>query len=278
MKEDKIKKKSVLQRNRVRVFILILLLVSLLGTLVWFTDLRYFVSTNDSRIATDIIRVSPSGVGGRVERIYIEEGMRVSKNQVLLEIDHELPLVAYDKAKAKYSLAKIDFDRVRQLYFKDTAPKKDLDVAQTNLIVTEAELRNAKIVLDNTYVKSPIDGIVVQKPAIVGNSLEQGQVGVIISDVDNAWVQANIEETKIGRIKVGQRVTVKVDEGGILFGRVKEITSATASQFSLMPAENAAGNFTKQVQRIPVKIALDSHPGRILRAGQSVIIRIQVGK
>ena len=95
--------------------------------------------------------------------------------------------------------------------------------------------------------------------------------------MDHAWVSANIEETRIAQVKPGQPVSINIDEGGSLTGKVQEITSAAASQFSLLPTENASGNFTKVVQKIPVKIALDPHPGkRILRAGQSVSIRIRV--
>lgn len=152
-----------------------------------------------------------------------------------------------------------------------------MDNARTNYNIAEAELKLADVTLQNTYLKSPIDGVVIQKPAEVGNILEPGQVAIVISDVDHAWVNANIEETKIGRIKPGQMVYISIDEGGSLTGRVQEITAATASQFSLIPAENAAGNYTKVVQKIPIKIVLDQHPEiRTLKAGQSVTVKIKV--
>ncbi len=125
-------------------------------------------------------------------------------------------------------------------------------------------------------MKSPVDGIVVEKIGVVGNLLESGQVCFIVADVDHAWVSANLQETNVGDVKPGQRVSIHVDEGGNLTGQVQEITTATASQFALLPAENASGNFIKLVQRIPVKITLDPHPDRVLRAGQSVEIKIKV--
>lgn len=146
-----------------------------------------------------------------------------------------------------------------------------------NYQIAESELRLAEVNLQDTYLKSPIDGVVVQKTAEVGNLLEPGQVAVTISDIDHAWVSANIEETRVAQLKLGQPVSISIDEGGQLTGKVEEITAATASQFSLLPAENASGNFTKVVQKIPVKISIDPHPDvKLLRAGQSVTIKIRV--
>jgi multidrug resistance efflux pump len=78
----------------------------------------------------------------------------------------------------------------------------------------------------------------------------------------------------VGLVQLGQDVKISVDEGGRLTGKVSEIRRAVASQFSLIPADSGAGNFTKQVQRVAIKVALDAHPGVDLRAGQSVVIRI----
>ena len=117
--------------------------------------------------------------------------------------------------------------------------------------------------------------MVIQVPAKTGNIIEPSQTAVMISDVGHAWVSANIEETKIARVKPGQSVHIDIDEGGSLSGKVSEILDATASQFSLIPAENASGNFTKVVQKIPIKIAIDNYPAnKILKAGQSVTIKI----
>jgi membrane fusion protein (multidrug efflux system) len=134
----------------------------------------------------------------------------------------------------------------------------------------------AQIALDNTYLKSPTYGIVVQKIAKVGNISETNQTAVTVVDIANAWIAANIEETDVGLVKPGQRVKIAIDEGGTLSGKVIEVRKAAASQFALIPSDNAAGNFIKLVQRIPVRIALDPHPGRVLRVGQSVVIKIRV--
>ena len=264
------------QADRVRWFALAVLGVVLAAFFIWWIYFRSYVSTNDARIATDIIRVAPVGVGGVIEKVPVEEGDQVKAGQVIAEIDHRVPDAQYAKAKANFQLAGLELDRARSLTVSNISAVRDLDRARTNYNIAQAELQLAEVNSQNTYLKSPIDGIVVQKLAEVGNVIEPGQVAVAISDADHAWVSANIEETNIGRVKPGQIATISVDEGGSLTGRVLEINSATASQFSLLPAENASGNYTKVVQRIPVKIALDPHPGRILKAGASVTIKIRV--
>jgi membrane fusion protein (multidrug efflux system) len=80
----------------------------------------------------------------------------------------------------------------------------------------------------------------------------------------------------VGAVRRGQKVYISVDEGGSLTGTVIDVRNAAAAQFALIPPQNAQGNFIKLVQRIPIKVKLDPHPGRILRVGQSVEIRVRV--
>lgn len=269
-------KKNWWQRARVKWFAGAVAGVIILGSIFWWLYFRSYVSTNDSRVETNILRVSPVGVGGVIQKVTADVGDFVKAGQVLIEIDRRMPEAQYKKAKARYQLARIELDRARGLAEKSISAVRELDNAKANYEMAEADFRLADINLQNTYLKAPIDGVVIQKLAQPGNVIDPGQVALVISDVDHAWVEANIEETNISRIKVGQPVSISVDEGGSLSGKVEEITSAAASTFSLIPAENASGNYTKVVQRIPVKIALDPHPGRVLKAGQSVTVKIKV--
>jgi membrane fusion protein (multidrug efflux system) len=262
-------------RSRVKWFAAGLVIVIVLGFIAWWLFFRAYVSTDDSRVETNIIRVAPIGVGGTIKKVLVEVGEAVKAGQLLVEIDHDVPQAQLDKAKARFQLAKIDLERARGLAAKNISAVRDLDNARANFAMAQADLKLAEVNLQNTYLKAPIDGMVIQKLALPGNVIDPGQVALTISDVDHAWVSANIEETNIARVKVGQAVTISIDEGGTLTGKVQEITSAAASTFSLMPAENAAGNYTKVVQRIPIKIVLDPHPGRILKAGQSVTVKIR---
>ncbi|MDD5457244.1 MAG: HlyD family secretion protein [Candidatus Margulisbacteria bacterium] len=264
------------QYRRSKIVGSVLLIGFVAGMLIWLYMFRPYVSTNDARIATTLVRIAPTGVSGRIEKVNVIEGDRVKRGQILIELDHRIAQAQLDKAKAKYNLLSIDLERTQKLVKSNNLPQRDLENARSNFLIAEAEVNLAQIALDNTFLKSPIDGIVVQKIAEVGNILDPSQVGLIISDIDHAWVYANIEETFVGRLRLGQTVAIKIDEGGRLTGKVIQILAATASQFSLIPADNAAGNYTKVVQRIPIKIELDPHPNKMLRSGQSVEIRIKV--
>ncbi|MFA6430850.1 MAG: HlyD family secretion protein [Candidatus Margulisiibacteriota bacterium] len=274
---DKINEKKFWERSRVKLF------AAGVGTSIvlvfgcWWLFFSAYISTNDSRIATNIIKIAPIGVGGAIINVNVSEGAQVKSGDILMEIDHRIPNAQYIKAKAKFQQAKNELERIKNLYGTKVSSQKDYDNAQMNYDMAEADLRLAEISFQNTFLKSPIDGIIIQKNAQPGNLIEPGQVAMMIADVDHAWVNANIEETNISKVKIGQLVYVSIDEGGDITGRVEEINVATASQFSLLPAENAGGNFTKIVQKIPIKIALDPHPNhKILRAGQSVSVKIKV--
>jgi membrane fusion protein (multidrug efflux system) len=252
------------------------LVTVVVGLVVWFFAFRPYVSTDDARVAEDLVRIAPDGVTGTVLKINVSEGDRVSQGQVLAELDHTVYQSQLQKAQARASLASSDSSRADRLFKQGGLAARDYQAAQAGSQSAQADLQLAQNALDHTFLKSPVDGIVVEKIGVVGNLLESGQVALVVADVDHAWIAANIQETNVGDVKPGQPVKIHVDEGGDLSGHVLEITSATASQFALLPAENASGNFIKLVQRVPVKIGLDAHPDRLLKAGQSVEIKIKV--
>ena len=249
---------------------------AVVGLLTWWFLFHPYVSTDDARVAATLVRVASQGVSGRIEKLTVEEGSRVKKGDVLLELDHRTAEAQLSRTRSKYELAAHDLKRAEQLSAQNGLPARELDKARAEARVTESEMKLAEVALDNTYLRSPIDGIVVQKTIEVGDMLEPSQTALAVADVDQAWVSANIEETAVGEVKAGQPVTVTIDEGGRLTGKVSEVRAASAAQFALIPSDNAAGNFTKLVQRIPIKIVLDPHPDKPLRVGQSVEIKVRV--
>jgi membrane fusion protein (multidrug efflux system) len=154
--------------------------------------------------------------------------------------------------------------------------QQQLDRSQQMASVTQADLRINQIALERTFIRSPVNGIVIQKNAEIGNILEANQTAFTVADTENSWVSANVLEKSVGDVKVGQDVLVSIDEGGALKGKVVDVRRAAASVFALIPSDNAAGNFTKVEQRIPVKIELEAHPNKELRVGQSVVIKIKI--
>lgn len=264
------------QSNRAQQVATITLAVMAFSVGVWWFGFHPFISTDDARVSATLVRVAPSGVSGRVISVNVEEGSIVKKDQVLVELDHRLPQAQFERAKAKADLANRELDRIHQLVVQHGLPPRDLDNAKANAETANAELQIAQVNLENTFLRSPFDGIVVQKTAEVGNIIEPSQTAVTVADMEHAWIAANIEETSVAAIKSGQPVTISIDEGGRLDGHVSEVRAATASEFALIPSDNGTGNYTKVVQRIPIKVAIDSKPLHPLRVGQSVEIRIRV--
>lgn len=252
------------------------LFAAVLGCIAWLIFFYPYVSTNDARVAAVLVRLAPQGDGGRIISIAVDAGSPVRKGQVLLELDHSQAQAQLDQAQAKAALALQDWGRAKRLEAQNAVPKSDLDRAQAANQEAQAQLALAQIALDDTYLKSPLDGLVVEKTAEVGDMLERGQSALTLADTGHAWIAANVEETHVGEVKIGQPVRISVDEGGDLTGKVSEITDAAESQFSLIPMENPSGNFIKLVQRIPIKITLDDHPNRPLKVGESVEVHIQV--
>jgi multidrug resistance efflux pump len=125
-------------------------------------------------------------------------------------------------------------------------------------------------------VQSPLDGIVIAEPVAVGASVSAGQSIVSIVDPSQLWVNANIEETNIARVRVGQPVTVHIDAlGADVMGKVEAVTPATAGVFSILPASNTSGNFTKVTQLVPVRVSVNLGNQPLL-LGANVEVKIRV--
>jgi membrane fusion protein, multidrug efflux system len=139
----------------------------------------------------------------------------------------------------------------------------------------KAALEQAELNLQYATVKAPIAGVVSRKTAEAGQIVQTGQPLLALIPLENVWVTANFKETQLTDMKAGQKATVKVDAyGGKEFkAHVDSISAATGARFSMLPPENATGNFVKVVQRIPVKIVLEpgQDPDHLLRPGMSVV-------
>lgn len=152
--------------------------------------------------------------------------------------------------------------------------------ARAQLAEARAALHEAELNHGYTTITAPIGGRVTRRTVEVGQVVQPGQPLLAVVDVTNVWVIANYKETQLTRVRPGQPATIRVDThpGLVLRARVDSIQSGTGSRFSLLPPENASGNFVKVVQRIPVKLVLE--PGQsdhaLLVPGMSVIPVIEV--
>ena len=143
----------------------------------------------------------------------------------------------------------------------------------------KADLDQAQLNLQYTKIVAPVDGIVSNRTVEVGQNVAPGQEMMKVIPLNDVWVTANFKETQLRNMKVGQRVRVNVDANGRDYeGKVDSIAGASGARFSLLPPENATGNYVKVVQRIPVKIVLDpgSNNDRQLRPGMSVTPKVWI--
>jgi multidrug resistance efflux pump len=251
-------------------------IVVVIGFFIWLFFFHPYVSTDDARVDADIIRVANQGASQRIVAVHVSEGDRVVRGKVLVELDRRTAEALLDRARARARLTAADLRRAEALASQSGLSQQQLDRVRAEALTAAADQRLAEIALENTSLASPVNGVVVQKLAKTGNILETNQAAITVVDIEHAWVSANIEETEVGLVKLGQKVKISVDEGGTLTGKVIEVRKAAAAQFALIPSDNAAGNFIKLVQRIPIKVAIDHIPGRVLRVGQSVVINIRV--
>ncbi|MGH7441594.1 MAG: HlyD family secretion protein [bacterium] len=263
------------QRNAVLGFRAILA-ATVIGLLYWYVEIHPYVYCDDAVVAATLARVAPQGAGGLVSKVDVAEGDRVVQGQTLVELDPAKAQAELENASAVALLASKELKRGEELAAENGVSPRQLDKVRAEAVEADAQRRLAQIALDHCTLKSPFAGVVVEKATDVGNHIETGQTAVTVADMDHAWVVANVEETDAEDLKPGQPVSISVDEGGSLTGKVLDVDQATLSTFAMIPTESSSGNFIKLVQRIPVKIALDPHSGRILRVGQSVEVHIKV--
>jgi membrane fusion protein (multidrug efflux system) len=167
-----------------------------------------------------------------------------------------------------------------------TAPQQ-LQVTQSRAAAAEARvqqaqaaLKQAELNLQYTTVKAPSTGVVSRKSVEIGQVVQAGQPLLALVDLQDVWVTANFKETQLNEMRPGQRAVVEVDAlGGKEFnGHIDSIAAATGAKFSLLPPENATGNYVKVVQRVPVKIVFEpgQDPNHLLRPGMSVTPTVYV--
>jgi membrane fusion protein (multidrug efflux system) len=159
------------------------------------------------------------------------------------------------------------------------ARRASVAARQAALELARAQLAQAELNLGYARIRAPASGVVGKKSINVGDRVAPGQQILAISQVETLWVTANFRETQLEQMGPGQRVELQVDATAAkLPGVVESIGGATGARFSVLPPENATGNYVKVVQRIPVRIRLDGTRGELarLRPGMSVEARVRI--
>jgi membrane fusion protein (multidrug efflux system) len=183
------------------------------------------------------------------------------------------------QARANVAQQQANLDKARTAPQQIEQVKARFGSASADLAKAQAQLDAARLNLSYTRIAAPVAGIIGRKSVEVGQRVQPGQELLTIVQLDDIWITANFKETQLRLIRPGQPAEIHVDTYGIdLPGHVESIAPATGSRFSLLPPENASGNFVKVVQRLPVRIRLDrpQDPSRPLRPGMSVDARVKV--
>ena len=174
--------------------------------------------------------------------------------------------------------------KLRALEQQISVARAQVKLAAARVAEAEATLNNAELELSYTSIASPADGRISKKSIEPGQWVQTGQSLLAVVPLTDVWVVANFKETQTGRMKPGQEAEIRVDSyPGILFhGKIDSISAGTGARFSLLPPENATGNYVKVVQRVPVKILFDpadlkAHPEAILRSGLNVVASVKIG-
>jgi membrane fusion protein (multidrug efflux system) len=231
-------------------------------------------------------------------RLDLSRAERLSEQEVIPRSRYDRARTAYEVANAAYTAAvelrnqaQVALDAhestVAQVRAQVRAEEASLERVQASkdtqtgqLGRRTAQLESARLRLSYTEITAPADGFITRLSAEVGNTVQAGQPLMSLVNLDDAYVVANFKETRIGRLKKGQKVTIRIDSyaGKKFDGTLDSIMAGTGAAFTLFPPENASGNYVKVVQRIPVKITFDDieEVQPLLRIGMSVVPTILV--
>ena len=324
------RKRKVTDKGMMRTFLMLIVPALLLigGGYYWLTS-GGKVGTDDAQIKQDIVSVSAQ-VTGPVAQVFVKDGAKVKRGDLLFRIDPAPFKVALEQAQAQLAAAKLQTTQLRtqaagtgaditgeqaNLAIKRNAlgrqqallkqgftTRSDYDDALNEVKTAEQDLADARaraanahaalapgeqpaiaqaqaavdkarLDLSRTEVRAPMDGVVEN-----ADNLQIGQMAVTglgmlsIVHSQTAWVEANFKEKDVGRMHPGERATIEVDAypGKKFEAHVQSIGAGTGSEFSLLPAQNANGNWVKVTQRVPVRIAFNGTPSQPMIAGLSV--------
>jgi len=275
--------------------ILTVIIIAALGLGGWFAwDTLNWESTDDAYVQAHVLMLSPK-VGGTVSKVLVDENQAVKAGQLLVQFEGQDYATAHSQAQADMASleadarqAKVDFDRQAQLLKDGVVTQQQYDQALAKSRSLDQRLRaasykaqQAQLNLSYTQLVAPEDGIIAKRAVEPGMVVPAGQPLLGFVGSGERWVTANFKETQLDNVKPGRKAEVTVDAlpGRTFEGEVESLSAGTGSIFTLLPPDNASGNFTKVVQRVPVRIKL---PGLTLadilslQAGLSAVVSVKV--
>jgi membrane fusion protein (multidrug efflux system) len=203
-----------------------------------------------------------------------ESELRAAKDRLsAAERTADISKAAMLAAKDRVDQARAGVEQARANHKQVPIKQADAAAAVAAVAQAKANLEAAELQLSYTTVVAPVDSVVTKKSVEVGQVVQPGQSLLVLIPLQDVWVTANFKETQLAKVRPGQKAEISVDMYGETFtGHVDSIAGATGARLSLLPPENATGNFVKVVERIPVKILVDPIPSgkAVLRPGMNV--------
>ena len=199
------------------------------------------------------------------------------KEEAITGSDLESVQSRYDVSLSDYSASQ---NNLKTSYAKITELKSRKALLAADLKRKQAELELARINLEYTIIRAPYTGRMGRKSILEGQQIQPGQPLVSIVNEKEKWVTANFKETQVNGMYVGQQVDIQVDaiDDKIYKGRIEAISASTGAKFSILPPDNATGNFVKIIQRVPVKIKFTSTDIDPVKAGMNVLVSVKKEK
>jgi membrane fusion protein (multidrug efflux system) len=253
---------------------------------------RIYLTTDDAYVNANVVQIA-ARVTGQVARLAIRNNQFVNKGQLLFELDTDPFITAVHQAQAQYAinqakliLAQATERRTRDLVKKKVASEQEGDGTKASLIAAmaqidldKANLRQAELNLQYTHIIAPASGWVTNVTLREGDTVSANQPLFALISNEEFWVDANFKETELHYIRVGQKADIKVDmyPGHRFSGIVESISGGSGTAFSLLPSENATGNWVKVAQRVPVRVKVNSIDTDFpLRVGTSAEVRLHL--
>jgi membrane fusion protein (multidrug efflux system) len=252
--------------------------VALIVAAFYMVDAYTHEETEDAYVTGHLHDIAPR-INGVVTDVLVNDNQLVQKGDVLVKLDPNEYLALAAAAKANLLTAQSDLDRQEPLVAMHAIAPEDVDKTRNTRDVDTAEYELAQLQVEYSTITAPSSGYIGRKNVEVGNRISSGQTLMVVVEPDE-WVEANFKETQLARMQAGQPVSIRIDSipGKVFTGKVDSFSPATGNEFALLPADNSTGNFTKIVQRVPVKILFDPESIRgyetRIRAGESAVVKV----
>jgi len=253
-------------------------IVALIIVLFYAYDAYTHEETDDAYVTGHLHAIS-TRINGVVTDVLVNDNQLVHEGDVLVKLDPLEYLALEAAAKANLETAQSNLDRQQPLVVMHAIAPEDVDKTRNTRDVDLAEYQLAELQIVYSTIKAPATGYVGRKNVEVGNRVSSGQTLLVVVEPE-LWVVANFKETQLAQMKPRQPVRISIDSipDKVFDGTVDSFSPATGNEFALLPADNSTGNFTKIVQRVPVKIVFnpDSIRGyeKRIRAGESAVVKV----